>query len=44
VAVWLEPPLLRRASGWVSVMALVAWLAGLAAARRRARASVASRA
>jgi hypothetical protein len=44
VAVWLEPPLVRRASLWVSAVALVAWLAGLAAARRRPRASVASRA
>lgn len=40
----LEPPPLRRAALWLSGLALVGWLAGLAATRRRARASVASRA
>ena len=49
VAVWLEPPPLRRAGLWISGLSLVAWpaafaaLAALVAARRRARASVASR-
>ena len=43
VEVWLEPPPLRRAGLWLSALAGVAWVAGLAAARRRARASVASR-
>lgn len=44
IAVWLEPPPLRRAGLWVSGLSFAAWLAGLAVARRRARASVASRA
>jgi len=44
VDVWLEPPLVRRAGLWFSALAGVAWVAGLVVARRRARASVASRA
>jgi hypothetical protein len=43
VEVWLEPPPLRRAGLWFSALAGVVWVAALAAARRRARASVASR-
>jgi hypothetical protein len=39
----LEPPPPRRAALWFSGFAGVAWLAGLATASRRARASVASR-
>jgi len=34
VAVWLEPPPLRRVGLWISALALVAWLAALAASRR----------
>ncbi len=35
VAVWLEPPLLRRAGLWISGAALVAWAAALAVSWRR---------
>jgi len=44
VAVWLEPPPLRRATLGLSALAWLAWLAGLGAMRLCARASVASRA
>lgn len=40
----LEPPPLRRVGLWLSGAALAAWVAGLALAGRRARASIASRA